>query len=65
MTPFRERLLELFENVRIYSADRPDLGPVTLVSRTDCKIIGSQNDLLFMTRRFLDDSQKPASSETL
>src|SRR6266699_504351 len=65
MTPFRERLLQLFENVRIRSADRPDLGPVTFVGRTDRKIIGSQNDLLFMTQQFLNDSEKPASQETL
>jgi hypothetical protein len=65
LTPFRERLLQLFENVRIRLAAQPDLGSVTLVGRTDRKIIGSQNDLLFMTRRFLDDSEKPASSETL
>jgi hypothetical protein len=65
LIPFRERLLQLFENVRIRFADRPALGPVTLVGRTDRKIIGSQNDLLFMTRRFLNDSEKPASSETL
>jgi hypothetical protein len=62
---FRERLLQLFENVRIRSADLPDLEPITLVGRTDRKIIGSQNDLLFMTRRFLDGSEKPASPETL
>src|ERR1700746_3270299 len=48
MTPFRARLLQLFENVPICSADQPDLGLVTLVGRTDRKIIGSQNDLLFM-----------------
>src|SRR5438105_12750642 len=30
LTPFRERLLQLFENVGIRSADRPDLGPITL-----------------------------------
>ena len=65
MTPFRERLLQLFENVRIRSADRPDLGPVTLVGRTDRKIIGSQNDLLFMTQQFLNDSEKLAAQETL
>jgi hypothetical protein len=65
LNPFRLRLFQLFENLRIRSADRPDLGPVTLVGRTDRKIIGSQNDLLFMTRRFLDDSEKPASSETI
>ena len=65
MTPFRERLLQLFENVRIRSADRPDLSQVTLVGRTDRKIIGSQNDLVFMTQEFLKDSEKPASEETL
>ena len=42
LVPFRERLLQLFENVRIRSGDRPDLGPVRLVGRTDRKIIGSQ-----------------------
>src|SRR6185369_5011572 len=41
MTPFRELLLQLFENVRIRSADRPDLNQVKLVGRTDRKIIGS------------------------
>lgn len=65
MTPFRERLLQLFENVRIRSADRPDLNKAKLVGRTDRKIIGSQNDLIFMAQQFLDDSEKPASQETL
>ncbi len=65
LASFRERLLQLFENIRIRSADRPALDPVTFVGRTDRKIIGSQNDLLFMTRRFWDVSEKPASPETL
>src|SRR2546421_329535 len=65
LNPFCERLLNLFENVRIHSADRPDLSQFTLCGRTDRKIIGSQNDLLFMTTVFLSDSEKPASCETL
>ena len=65
MTPFRELLLQLFENVRIRSADRPDLNQVKLVGRTDRKIIGSQNDFVFMTQQFLNDAEKPASQETL
>jgi len=65
MTPFQARLLELFENVRIRSADRPDLNQLRLVGRTDRKIIGSQNDFVFMTQEFLSDSEKPASQETL
>jgi len=65
LTLFRGRLLQLFENVRIRSADLPDLGPVTRVGRTDRRIIGSQNDLLFMASRFLEGAEKPASPETL
>jgi hypothetical protein len=65
MTAFRERLLQLFENFRIRSADRPDLNQVTLVGRTDRRIIGSQNDLLYLTQQYLIGSAKPASAATL
>jgi hypothetical protein len=65
MAAFRERLLQLFEYVGIRSADQPDLYQVTLVGRTDRRIIGSQNDLLFMARHYLNDADKPASSATL
>ncbi len=64
-TPFQERLVELFDIVGIHSAHRPDLNQVTVVGRTDRKIIGSQNDLVFMTQHFLRDSEKPASLKTL
>jgi hypothetical protein len=62
-TAFRERLLQLFANIRLW--DRPDLGQFTFSGRTDPRIIGSQNDLLFMTRKLLEGSEKPASPETL
>jgi hypothetical protein len=61
--PFRERLLQLFENIRLW--DHPDLNQFTYSGRTDRRIIGSQNDLLYMTRQLLEDSEKPASAETL
>lgn len=60
---FRERLLQLFENIRLW--DHPDLNQVTFSGRTDRRIIGSQNDLLFMTRQVLEDSEKLASPEAL
>jgi hypothetical protein len=62
-TPFRARLLQLFENIRLW--DHPDPDQFTFSGRTDRRIIGSQNDLLFMTRRLLEDSEKPASPEAL
>jgi hypothetical protein len=62
---FRARLLQLFENVPIRLADQPDLNQVTVVGRTERRVIGSQNDMLFMTKRFLTESEKPASSGTL
>jgi hypothetical protein len=65
LTVFRERLLELLENVRIRAGDLPDFGPVTLVGRTDRRIIGSQNDLIYLTKCYLEGSEKPASPETL
>ena len=61
--PFRERLGQLFEDIRFW--DLPDLNQVTFCRRTDRRIIGSQNDLLFLTGRFLEDCDKPASAETL
>ena len=58
---FRERLLQLFENLRIHSADRPDLDQFTIVGRTDKKIIGSQNDLIYHARCHLIEAIRPAS----
>ena len=65
LSEFRVRLLQLFENVGTRLADRPELNQVTLVGRTDRRIIGSQTDLLFITKAFLSESEKPASYATL
>jgi len=62
---FRERLLQLFEDIRIHSADRPDLNQFTFVGRTDKKIIGSQNDMIFHARVFLSEAIQPASPDIL
>jgi hypothetical protein len=63
---FRERLLELLENFRIHLAHRPDLNQFSFSRRTDPRIIGSQNDLLYGLRYILTDSpQKPASTQKL
>lgn len=62
---FRERLLQLFEDVRIHSADRPDLNQFTFVGRMDKKIIGSQNDLIYNARCHLNDAIQPASAGVL
>lgn len=65
MTAFRERLLQLFENIRIYPADRPHIAQVSYTGRTDRKIIGSQNDLIYLTKCHLRESEMPASNDTL
>ena len=62
---FRERLLQLFEDVRIHSADRPDRDQFTFVRRTDKKIIGSQNDLIYNAQIRLDEAIQPASPGVL
>jgi len=62
---FRERLLQLFYDARIHSADRPDLDQFTFVGRTDKKIIGSQNDMNFHARVFLSEAIQPASPNVL
>jgi hypothetical protein len=65
LNAFRERLLQLFENARIHSADRPHLELFTFVGRTDQKIIGSQNDFMHNVRYWLSDSKEPASADKL
>lgn len=60
LAPFKERLLNLFQNIRLW--DHPELGQFTLSGRTDRKIIGSQNDMISMTRHLLASSEKPISA---
>ena len=62
---FRERLLQLFESTRIHSADRPDLNEFTFAGRTDKRIIGSQNDLIYHAEAHLAEAIQPASPGTL
>jgi hypothetical protein len=62
---FRERLLQLFEDIRVHSADRPNLNQFTFVGRTDKKIIGSQNDLIYNARFLLSEAIQPASPSVL
>ena len=63
LTPFRERLIELFGYVRLWN--HPDLSEVTFSGRSNRRIIGSQNDLIFLSRSFLEGSEKPASTGTV
>ena len=65
LEPFRERLLDLFENMRIRSADRPDLDLFTFLGRTDKKIIGSQCDLSYHAQWQLQEAIQPASPGVL
>jgi hypothetical protein len=65
LSPLRSRLLRLFDNSRVRMADRPDLNEVTFSRRTDPRIVGSQNDLVWNARFRLDEAVKPASPGTL
>jgi len=62
---FRQRLLQVFEDTRIHSADRPDLNQFTFVGRTDKRIIGSQNDLIYLARCHLAETIQPATHSVL
>ncbi len=62
---FRQRLLQLFEDAGIHSADRPDLTQFTFVGRTDKRIIGSQNDLIYLARCHLAELIQPATPSAL
>lgn len=61
--PFRKRLVQLFENTRL--RQRPDLTWFGLSGRTNRRVIGSQNDLLFLTSQALKEVAEPALPETL
>src|SRR5262249_1568159 len=65
LNPFRERLLQLFENFRIHSADCPDLDQFTFAGRTNKRVIGSQNDMIYFARLCLSEAIKPASPGVL
>jgi hypothetical protein len=62
---FRERLLKLFEDTGIHSGGRPDLNQFTFVGRTDKRIIGSQNDLIYLARCHLAEMIQPATPNAL
>jgi len=65
LNAFRERLLQFFEDVGIHSADRPDLNEFAFVGRTDKRIIGSQNDLIYLARCHLAEMIQPAAPSVL
>lgn len=61
---FRQRLLEIFNDIRIHPADDPELKEFSLSGRKDQRIIGSQNDFLFTAKYFfLNRWNKPALSD--
>ncbi len=63
LIPFRTRLVQLFE--KILFEQQPDITQITFSNRTNRRVIGSQNDLLYLTQQALKDSGKPASLNTL
>lgn len=62
---FRQRLLQLFEDTRNHAANRPELNQFTFVGRTDKRIIGSQNDLIYLARCHLAEMIQPATPSVL
>ena len=61
LIPFRQRLFLLLGDI----AGQPASDAVKFSNRTNRRVIGSQNDLLYLTHQLLKDVDKPASPALL
>lgn len=59
LIPFRERLTRLCGNIY------PAAAGVAFSNRTNRRVIGSQNDLIYLTQQALKDAEKSASTDAL
>src|SRR5213076_1551190 len=62
---FRSRLRELFDEHEIPLHRRPDIDNVTFESRTNQRVIGSQNELIYQASWIIDGFGRTAADEKL